>query len=61
MASIRSGLDKIFAAQIPEIMKKIVAEILSPIRDVQEKANAEIDKTKKELERLKFADTHTEG
>lgn len=61
MASIRSGLDKIFAAQIPEIMKKIVAEILSPIRDVQEKANAEIDKTKKELESLKFADTHTEG
>ncbi len=63
MASIRSGLDEVFMTQIPEMMKKLADEIISPVRDVQEKAKAQISATIKELEgvRIKIADTHTEG
>ena len=63
MASIRSGLDEVFMTQIPEMMKKLADEILSPVRDVQEKAKAQISATIKELEgvKIKIADTHTKG
>lgn len=63
MSSIRSGLDEVFMTQIPEMMKKLADEIISPVRDVQEKAKAQISATIKELEgvRIKIADTHTEG
>jgi|GEM_PF-4171044 len=70
MSSIRSGLDEVFMTQIPEMMKKLADEIISPVRDVQEKAKAQISETIKELEGekkkfegmiIKIADTHTKG
>ena len=63
MATIRSNLDEVFMTQIPEMMKKLADEIIFPVRDVQEKAKAQIAATIKELEgvRIKIAYTHTKG
>ncbi|MBQ6774750.1 MAG: hypothetical protein IJP48_11925 [Synergistaceae bacterium] len=61
MSSITSSLDELFITQIPEILKRLADEIISPVRRVQEGAKSQIDSTITKLEGLKIAVPNTKG